>query len=540
MIIKFSEISDNKLFQDYLYNFDNVKRFYNYNFRDEDSYTSVFNNVVKKNPDITEKVNEIIKKQYQKVSPSDKTNNNIAKLSKKNTVAIFTGQQLGLVGGPLYTIYKIFTAIKLSEYLSEKFTGFNFVPVFWLAGDDHDFEEVTNLKFIDRNNELKKIYYYDFNNKEANKGSIGNLKFGNSINDFKTEIKNSIRETEFSKKFFKLLDKILVEGKTFKDSFFDLIFKIFDDAGLIIFNPQDSEIKELLKPIFLKELNDFNIHSSEVLLTSADLDENYHTQVKVKPINLFYSNETGRHLIEPVNDEFRLKGKRKHITKEEMFELLEKFPERFSPNVLLRPVCQDYLFPTGFYIAGPGEISYFAQVMPLYKNYNVSQPIIYPRASATIVESNIAKILMKFNLSVKDFFAGEKTLKENVLNTLSSNNVETIFYTATKSIEESLTKLTEQLSFIDNTIGEVSNKNKEKILNQLKVLQTKALKGEENKYSAAMRQLKKAQNILYPNNNLQERELSIVNFINKYGTDFFDWLFNELEINEFEHQILEL
>ncbi len=540
MIIKFSEISDNKLFQDYLYNFDNVKRFYNYNFRDEDSYTSVFNNVVKKNPDITEKVNEIIKKQYQKVSPSDKTNANIAKLSKKNTVAIFTGQQLGLVGGPLYTIYKIFTAIKLSEYLSEKFTGFNFVPVFWLAGDDHDFEEVTNLKFIDKNNELKKIYYYDFNNKEANKGSIGNLKFGNSINDFKTEIKSSIRETEFSKKFFKLLDKILVEGKTFKDSFFDLIFKIFDDAGLIIFNPQDSEIKELLKPIFLKELNDFNIHSSEVLLTSADLDENYHTQVKVKPINLFYSNETGRHLIEPVNDEFRLKGKRKHITKEEMFELLEKFPERFSPNVLLRPVCQDYLFPTGFYIAGPGEISYFAQVMPLYKNYNVSQPIIYPRASATIVESNIAKILMKFNLSVKDFFAGEKTLKENVLNTLSSNNVETIFYTATKSIEESLTKLTEQLSFIDNTIGEVSNKNKEKILNQLKVLQTKALKGEENKYSAAMRQLKKAQNILYPNNNLQERELSIVNFINKYGTDFFDWLFNELEINEFEHQILEL
>ncbi len=540
MIIKFSEISDNKLFQDYLYNFDNVKRFYNYNFRDEDSYTSVFNNVVKKNPDITAKVNEILKKQYQKVSPSDKTNNNIAKLSKKNTVAIFTGQQLGLVGGPLYTIYKIFTAIKLSEYLSEKFTGFNFVPVFWLAGDDHDFEEVTNLKFIDKNNELKKIYYYDFNNKEANKGSIGNLKFGNSINDFKTEIKNSIRETEFSKKFFKLLDKILVEGKTFKDSFFDLIFKIFDDAGLIIFNPQDSEIKELLKPIFLKELNDFNIHSSEVLLTSADLDENYHAQVKVKPINLFYSNETGRHLIEPVNDEFRLKGKRKHITKEEMFELLEKFPERFSPNVLLRPVCQDYLFPTGFYIAGPGEISYFAQVMPLYKNYNVSQPIIYPRASATIVESNIAKILMKFNLSVKDFFAGEKTLKENVLNTLSSNNVETIFYTATKSIEESLTKLTEQLSFIDNTIGEVSNKNKEKILNQLKVLQTKALKGEENKYSAAMRQLKKAQNILYPNNNLQERELSIVNFINKYGTDFFDWLFNELEINEFEHQILEL
>ncbi len=540
MVVKFSEISNNKLFLDFLYNFDNVKRFYNYDFRDEDSYASVFKKIIKKNPAITTAVNEIIKEQYQKLSPSEKTNNNIEKLNKANTIVIFTGQQLGLAGGPLYTIYKIFTAIKLSEYLSEKFTGYNFVPVFWLAGDDHDFEEVTNLKFIDKNNELKKIYYYDFSNKELNKGSIGNLKFNNSINDFKNEIKNSLRETEFSKKFFRLLDKILVEGKTFKESFFDLIFRIFDDAGLIIFNPQDAKVKKLLKPIFIKELTDFNIHSADVLLTSADLDENYHAQVKVKPINLFYSNETGRHLIEPVDEEFRLKGKRKHITKEDMFERVEKFPERFSPNVLLRPVCQDYLFPTGFYIAGPGEISYFAQVMPLYKNYNVPQPIIFPRASATIVESNIAKILMKFNLSVKDFFTGEKTLKENVLNSLSANNVETIFNTATKSIEESLTKLTEQLSFIDNTMGEVSNKNKEKILNQLKILQSKALKSEENKYSSAMRQLKKAQNILYPNNNLQERELSMINFINKYGMDFFDWLYNELEINEFEHQILEL
>ncbi len=541
MVIDFSElVKDNNLFLDYMYNFENVKRFYKNNFRDEDSFANIFSKLTSKDKTIQNDLVEIIKKQYVKFSLSEKTKNNIEKLNQSNTIAVFTGQQLGLVGGPLYTVYKIFTTIKLSEYLTEKFTNYNFVPIFWLAGDDHDFEEVTNVKFIDKENEVKKLFYYDFNNKELNKGSIGNIKFNNYIQELNTEIKTSLRETEFSKSFFRLLDNILIEGLTFKESFFKLIFKIFDETGLIIFNPQDKKVKELLKPIFIKELRNFKEHSSDVLLVSADLDENYHAQVKVKPINLFYSNETGRHLIEPVDNEFRLKGKRKHITKEDMLERVEIYPERFSPNVLLRPVCQDYLFPTGFYIAGPGEISYFAQVMPLYKNYNIQPPIIYPRASATIVESNIAKILMKYNLSVKDFFQGETTLKENTIKTLSANNVENLFNTTTKTVQESLTILTEQLGIIDKTLGESSKKNTEKILHQINVLKSKAMKSEENKYSAALRQLKKAQNIIYPNNNLQERELSIINFVNKYGMDFFDWLYNELEINEFNHQILEL
>lgn len=541
MVVDFSElIGNNNLFLDYINNFENVKRFYKYNFRDETSFENVFNKVIKKDTSVTSNLVQIIKDQYSHYSPSEKTKNNIEKINQSNAITIFTGQQLGLVGGPLYTIYKIFTAIKLSEYLSDKFTDYNFVPIFWLAGDDHDFEEVANLEFVDKENKIKKVFYYDFDHKELNKGSIGNLVFNNYINEFKNEIKNSIRSTEFSKEFFTLLDQILVEGKTFNDSFFKLIFKIFDETGLIIFNPQDKNVKELLKPIFTKELLDFKEHSSDVLLVSADLDENYHAQVKVKPINLFYSNETGRHLIEPVDDEFRLKGKRKHIAKNDMLELVEKHHERFSPNVLLRPVCQDYLFPTGFYVAGPGEISYFAQVMPLYNSYKVQPPIIYPRASATIIESNIAKILMKYNLSIKDFFQGETALKENVIKTLSENNVEEIFNSTTKSLQENLTALTEKLNLIDRTLGESSNKNTEKILHQLNVLKSKAIKSEENKYSAALRQLTKAQNIIYPNNNLQERELSIINFVNKYGMDFFDWLYNELEINEFKHLILEL
>ena len=541
MVINFSELlKDNNLFLDYIYNFENVKRFYKNNFRDENSFENVFSKLNSKDDTTKTKLVEIITNQYKKHSPSEKTLNNIEKLNHPNTVTIFASQKLGLVGGPLYTIYKIFTTIKLSEYLNEKFTNYNFVPILWLTGDDHDFEKVTCLKFIDKENEIKKLFYYDFSHKEFNKGSIGNIKFNNYVKELSSEIKTSLRETEFSKSFFRLLDKILIEGITFKESFFKLIFKIFDETGLIIFDPQDKKVKELLKPIFIKELTYFKEHSADVLLVSADLDENYHAQVKVKPINLFYSNESGRHLIEPVDNEFRLKGKRKRITRENMLELVENYPERFSPNVLLRPVCQDYLFPTGVYIAGPEEISYFAQAMPLYSNFNVQPPIIYPRASATIVESNIAKILMKYNLSVQDFFQGETILKENVIKTLSANNIESIFNTTTKTIKEALTTLTEQLNLVDQTLGETSKINTEEILNQLNLLKSDAMEKEESKYSTALHQLEKAQNIIYPNNNLQEQELSIINFLNKHRMDFFDWLYNELEINEFNHQILEL
>ncbi|MCB0748409.1 MAG: bacillithiol biosynthesis cysteine-adding enzyme BshC, partial [Ignavibacteriae bacterium] len=387
MLIDFAKIPGSaQLFLDYVNDFEKVKNYYNINFRDEDSYKDVFEKI--QNPNGSA-IAEIIKNQYKDFNYSDKTKSNIELLKKENTIAVFTGQQLGLMGGPLYTIYKIFTTIKLTEHLINNFKEFNFVPVFWMAGDDHDFEEIANVNIVNNENEIEKIIYSDGKEPDENRGSVGNLKFEESINDFYLKIESTIRQTDFSKDFLKLTNHVLNPKLTLAESFFKLIFQIFDDTGLIIFNPQDKDVKKLLIPIFKKELLDFKTHTKDVLLTSADLDENYHTQVKVKPINIFLSDETGRHLIEPVEDEYRLKGKRKRITKEDMLKMLEEKPECFSANVLLRPICEDYLFPTGFYIAGPGEVSYYAQAIPLYKHFDLQQPYIYPRASATILESNI-------------------------------------------------------------------------------------------------------------------------------------------------------
>ncbi|MEE9431622.1 MAG: bacillithiol biosynthesis cysteine-adding enzyme BshC [Melioribacteraceae bacterium] len=539
MFINFSEIpGNNNLFLDFMYEFEKVEHFYKLNFRDEESYANVFKSISEKEISNNKKIVDIIDSQYKSHSPSEKTIENITLLKQKKTIAILTGQQLGLVGGPLYTVYKIFTAIKLCEYLKTKFTDFNFVPIFWLAGDDHDIEEISELKFVSKNNILNTIKYSD--SEKETKHSVGNLQIDSSIENFYAEIKQSVRETEFSKELYNILDGVLTKDKTIVQSFHSLIFRIFDETGLIIFNPQDKEVKKLLKPIFTKELKDYHQHSASVLSVSANLDENYHTQVKVKPINLFMSDKTGRHLIEPTDNGFRLKGRRTKFSKEEMLKFVDEQPENFSANVLLRPICQDYLFPTGFYIAGPGEISYFAQAITLYKHFNVQQPFIYPRSSATIVEGNISKVLVKNNLSIKEMFLGTDELNSKVIHNILEENVETIFGKFTKSIDKNLSSLSNQLSIIDRSLEDVSNNSKSKIIHQIEILKSKAKKIEENKYEVALRQLDKARNNLYPNGNLQERELSIINFINKYGMDFFDWLYNELEIGEFEHQILEL
>ncbi|MCB9249234.1 MAG: bacillithiol biosynthesis BshC [Ignavibacteriales bacterium] len=243
------------------------------------------------------------------------------------------------------------------------------------------------------------------------------------------------------------------------------------------------------------------------LLASADLDENYHSQVKVKPINIFLSDETGRHLIEPVDDEYRLKGKRKRITKEDMLKMLEEKPECFSANVLLRPICEDYLFPTGFYIAGPGEVSYYAQAIPLYKHFDLQHPFVFPRASATILESNIAKILMKYNLSTSQFFKPLQELKDEVLNSVSENSVESIFNTATSQLDKTFAQLANSLEAFDKTLSNSTKNSAEKIIHQLEILKTKSLKAQEVKFDATVRQITKARNSVYPNDNLQGKRI---------------------------------
>jgi bacillithiol biosynthesis cysteine-adding enzyme BshC len=542
MYINFSNIPANQnLFLDFIEEFDNVAKFYSKNFRDKDNYIKHFNRLIQQDRSHRNKLTQIIKNQYSTKKVSKETEANIEQLDSPKTIAVITGQQLGLFGGPLYTIYKTITAIKFCKILKEDYPEFNFVPIFWLEGDDHDYDEVRTISLLNNENILTDISYNDGLEEETNRGSIGKLKFNENINLVFEELQKTLRETEFKASLIDFLKTIYSPGKTFLESFSELLFNLFDQHGLIIFNPIDDEVKKLLTPIFRKAITDFQYHSTALVERSAELEEVYHAQVKVKAINLFYLDEKERLLIEPTETgELRLKGKRKKFSFEDILNQIENTPEKFSPNVLLRPICQDFLFSTGFYIAGPGEISYFAQVNPLYEFFSIEEPFIYPRASATIVEQGVNQVLTKHNLSIIEIFVDEKELIDKIVRASSELNIEQLFSSANENINNVFKDVSEKIILIDKTLGDLSEKSLQRIQQTLDYLKQKATEAEKRKYETSIRQLSKVQNILYPKNNLQEREINFIYFVNKYGMDFLKWLYDNLTIDKFHHQILEM
>ena len=541
MFINFSDIpGHSNLFLDYLYEFNNLNDFYKMNFRDKDEYLKHFKAICEASGEFRSELSKILIEQYSKSTLSDTTRNNITLLASKNSLAVVTGQQLGILGGPLYTVYKVISAIKLSKYLSERYDEFNFIPVFWLEGDDHDFEEVSSFSIINENNEIEKITYAEEIPEDGNKGSVGYLKFTESINDALASLEQHLRKTEFTDDIISKLKSIYKPGNTFKESFKELLIWLFDEYGLVILDPQDKKIKDLLRPVFKQEITDFRKHSEKLIQASAVLEEMYHAQVKVRAINLFYNFEEGRYLVEPVDNEYRLRRKRKRFTFEELINMVETEPENFSPNVLLRPICQDYLLPTAFYVAGPGEIAYFAQAAPLYDFYSINEPVIYPRSSVTILEKTISTLLEKNNLELKDVYYYGGDLKGKMIGNASDNITDEIFKNAEDQFELAMDQLKEKLFEIDKTISDSSTKYKQKIFQYLNELKSKTEEAQNKKYEVTIRQAERITASIFPNNNLQEREINFIYFLNKYGIGLLKQLLEETEINKFEHQVIRL
>lgn len=541
MFVNFSDIPGHQnLFLDYLYEFENVSKFFPTNFRSKEEFLKIFRGVSESNKTDREKLVGILERQYSGFDLSEKTRGNLELLKSRKTLAVVTGQQLGIFGGPLYTFYKIITAIKLSNYLSERYDEYKFVPVFWLEGDDHDFNEIRYINLVNNDNEFQKFAYGEEVEEDTDKGSVGYLKLDDSINNFFDEVNGNIRNTEFTGELLDKLKSFYSPGRSLKDSFREMVFWLFDKYGLLIFDPQDKEIKDLLRPVFRKEIKDFRKHTEKLVSVSAELEDVYHAQVKVRPVNLFYSTDGGRFLIDPVENEFRLRKKRKKFTFEEINNLIDTDSDKFSANVLLRPICQDYILPTAFYVGGPSEIAYFAQVMPLYEFYNIQAPLIYPRCSATIVEKNIASVIDKYNIEVRQIFWETEALIENVISKMSNVTIDDIFSDATEKINMSLDNLKEKLFEFDKTISDASTKYRQKILNYMEELKGKAIESQKRKHETTTRQVEKLSTTLFPNASLQERELNFVYFANKYGTDFLQKIFDELEINKFEHQLIDL
>ncbi len=535
-----SDDTFSRLFIDYVNDFPRVQSYFNGNFRDDDDWRAVLKQVSGRGLDRSNLV-QILSTQNRSFHCGVKTLANIDLFLNDNTVAVVTGQQVGLFTGPLYTIYKTLTALKLSEQLAKRFPEYNVVPVFWLEGEDHDYDEVSSINLINASNDLVKLEYLIGGDPEKkNIGAVGKIEFNDSIDAFFTLAEQTLVQTEFKPKVLELVKNAYQKGMTFNKAFVHMMTVLLEDSGLVFFDPNDADAKKLAAPVFEKELNDSSKTCQLVVDQSAALEKNYHAQVKPRPINLFLFHGGGRYPIEPHPDGFALKGTRAHFTKEQIQELLKTSPELFSPNVVLRPLCQDTILPTAAYVAGPSEVAYFAQFKPLYKEFNIPEPIIYPRASATVVEERVEKVLTRFALQPTQFFQDVEFIKQKIAVQVSDFKAEELFANTYGSVEESLNSLRSGMQTIDPTLGGALDGALGRIKSTLDVLKDKTIAAQKRQHEVYLRQIDKVALNLFPNSNFQERELNILYFLNKYGLEFVRWLNGELQIDKFKHQIVKI
>ena len=528
------------LFVDYVSDFRSVEKFYGGDFRDEAHWKSLLGKVANRAIDRSSLV-KILASQNRNFHCGVRTLANIDALLNDNTVAVVTGQQVGLFTGPLYTILKTLTTLKLVESLSERYPDYNFVPVFWLEGEDHDLEEVNSIKVLSTSNDLQEFRYEMKRvSDDENLGAVGKIEFDESIESIFAGLDQSIIQTEFKARVLELFRMAYQKGMTFNRAFVHLMNVLLENSGLVFLDPNDNEVKKLLAPLFQRELAETPKFCQLVIDQSAEIEKQYHAQIKPKSLNLFFFHRGGRYLLEPRPDGYSLKGTRQHLTREFVIEAAKNTPELFSPNVVLRPICQDWLLPTLAYVAGPGEVAYFGQLRTLYEAVDIPMPIIYPRASATILEEKADKVLERFSISILDIYRDVEMVKEKVAAEVSNLNLDEVFGGTFVSIQEAFEAIAPVLQKIDPTLnGALENVSRKTTVN-IEGLKERAVAAQMRQHEVSLRQIDKAANLIYPQGNFQERELNVVYFLNKYGLEFLRWLYGELKIDLFKHQVIRL
>lgn len=476
-----------------------------------------------------------------KAGAGQMTLENIEMLRGPASVAVVTGQQAGLYTGPLYTIYKALSAVKTSELLRGR--GVPAVPVFWAATEDHDFEEVSEAWVIGSMGELVESKY---SASESFAGMpIGNIKLEHSSAGVIEHIFESMPETEFSADLRTLLLRSWCEGNGFGDAFIKTLAILLSDFGLIVIDPLHSDIKALSAPIYVDAIEKSDEIVQRIRERSQQLEiEGYQAQVLVENdyFPFFWQDDDGRRVaLKKVGTSiYRVKDDKREFTVAELQGIARNEPHCLSPGVMLRPVVQDYLLPTICYLGGGAEIAYFAQNCEAYRVLNRPVTPILQRQSVTIVEPKQRKILEKFDLSLSRLFGGiEKTMLQMAETNVASDTAK-LFADVEEKINTELNRLDQHLAQIDPTVAANLAKRRRKMIYHIAALRKKTLLAQLRKDEIKSRQIENLFSSLLPNGQLQERTLNIFSFLNKYGPNFIMWLYNAIDIEDKDHQIIDL
>jgi bacillithiol biosynthesis cysteine-adding enzyme BshC len=466
---------------------------------------------------------------------------NINLLASADCVAAVSGQQAGLFTGPLYTIYKALSAVKLAGCLSQR--GTKAVPVFWMATEDHDFAEVAKAEFINRDCMLDSVSVPATMHDEGI--PVGNVKLDESVKDAVDRALAALPNTEFAPELEKVLRDAWQPGRSYGEAFARMLTKLLGRHGLIILDPLDADLKKLAAPLYAEAATRSHEIAIAITQRSRDLEESgYHVQVVASensfPLFMLDPQGARQAVARTPDGSYQTKAGGEKYTAAELAEQALSQPERFSPNVTLRAVVQDYLLPTIAYYGGAAEIAYFAQTAEVYRVLQRPATPILPRASLTIVEKHTWRSLERYNLKLNDFFGGLDTVLARVVEEHLGTAAAESFNRTETSVNEELDSLQKQLRQVDPTLADALETGRKKINYQIEGLRTRFHRAQMARDEAVHRQLARAFDLLFPEKTLQERRINIASLLARHGHYVIDWIYNAINLGSNDHQVLYL
>ncbi len=509
--VPFNKLGFSNLFNDYLAEKSEILSFYEKNPFKTESYSQLA-----KSRDLhtdRESLVNALLSFNESFNPPQKTIDSIHSLKSPGTFTVVTGQQMTFAGGPLFTLYKTITAILLSKYLTNN-SNLNVVPVFWLADEDHDFEEIADFKG-EKNGKIETIFV---DKKNVDNHAAGKLVFDDA-GETLSRLEALLPDSEFKANAVSILESCWQNGSSWRTAFGKQMLDLFSGYGLILCGSDSKEIKELVKPVFRFGLEKKTSVYEALENQSQELENNYHRQAYVGDSQLFLHTSTGREKVDfsDIADISELSSK------------CDASPEIFSPNVFFRPLLQEYLLPNLAYIGGPAEVAYFGQMNTLFKEAGLTMPMIVPRMSATIIEPPVARLLPEFGFNYEDYKERIEVLEKKYVHENTDADIHKSINKWIKDIKAIYESNIDFISSVDPSLVGSVHSAASKAENEVQKIRQKVIRSLKQREEVQLKRIKKIKGSLFPDDNLQERELSYIHYYAKYGENLITLLLNSLD-----------
>ena len=456
-------------------------------------------------------------------------------LEDPQTVAVVTGQQAGVFGGPLYTLLKAITAIQLARRV-ERDHGVRAVPVFWVESEDHDWAEIRSTTVLDAQLHPQTVTASDLPG--AGRLPVAHLVFDESISTTVDELKTHLAPTDFTPWLETTLRDCYRPGIAVGEAFARFLETVLGPYGLVVFESSDPAAKPFVADLFARELQ-FPGKSAAIAAAAAQQMRRlgHEPQVTLQPdaVALFRINPE-RVPIKRDAEGF-VAGEERFGTNALVAEAVDH-PERFSPNVLLRPVVQDALLPTICYVAGPSELAYLGQLRGIYEHFGIPMPLIYERATASLVDNAALRFLARSEIAVEDLRAQDESILNKLLQSLLPRELEDALTTAQQQVTDVMERVIAVIPAVDPTLAGAAKTTLGKMEHDLKNLQGKVIQAAKKKDETIRRQFTRTQAQLFPSGEPQERTLGVPFFLNRYGPALIDRLLAELPVDMGAHWLL--